>query len=393
MSEQLKHIFESSACLSRRQLKDYATGIMSREECYAVEHHVNTCFFCSEALDGMMEHSEALLTVEQLNTGFLKDHFSLTNPQIHLNSLAPAAAAPAMQKRSKTRGRVQPLLLKPSSIAAAILLGLGVIWYLEFGNEQVKPRQVASATVATATDETLVSERNSSTEAVAAEEVAGSENASKLGITSQQSGQRNFDDDPQKVQPLIIADPKAGKDQQAAESESNATVAADAAPAKTAKAKREEANTSTISLPTTSVEKLQSRMPAAAAAFNEGPPSSRKAEHGAAVVVKERSTGSESEADTQEEISPASVSDETKGLNSGDKLYRSGDYKAAAASYKKQMNSSDSRTSQQATLMAAKSYIKLGQKENALKLLNTLAEEGSGTYKRQAKRMLKDLED
>ena len=105
MSEQLKHIFDSSACLSKRQLKDYVTGIMSREESYALEHHVNTCFFCSEALDGMLEHSDALVTVDQLNTGFLKDHFSLTNPQIHLNSLAPAAAVPAVQKRIRSRSK------------------------------------------------------------------------------------------------------------------------------------------------------------------------------------------------------------------------------------------------------------------------------------------------
>jgi len=393
MSEQLKHIFDSSACLSRRQLKEYATGTMSREECYAVEHHVTTCFFCSEALDGMMEHTEALVAVDQLSTGFLKDHFSLTNPQIHLNSLAPAASAPAMQKRSKTRGRVQPLLLKPSSIAAAILLGLGVMWYLEFGNEQVKPRQVASATVAAATDETPVSEQNSSTEAVAAKDLPNSETASQLGLTSQPTEQRNFDDDPQKVQPLIIADPKARKDQQAAETESKATVAADAALAKKAKAKREEINTSTISLPSTTVEKLQSRMPAAATTFTDVAPSGRKAEHGTAVIVKEKGLGSESAADSQEENKPASVSSAPKGLRDGDELYESGEYKAAAASYRKQMSSSDSRTSQHATLMTAKSYIKLGQKENAVKLLKTLADEGSGTYKRQAKRMLKDLED
>ena len=392
MSEQLKHIFESSACLSRRQLKDYATGTMSREECYAVEHHVNTCFFCSEALDGMMEHSEALLTVEQLNTGFLKDHFSLTNPQIHLNSLAPAAAAPAMQKRSKTRGRVQPLLLKPSSIAAAILLGLGVMWYLEFGNEQVKPRQVASATVAAATDETPVSEQSSSTEAVAVTDVPNSETASQLGLTSRQTEQRNFDDDPQKVQPLIITDPKAGKDKQAAEAESKSSVAADAALAKTAKAKREEINTSTISLPTTTVEKLP-RIPSAAASFNEGLPSTRKAEHGAAIVVKDKVVGSEGATNSRKENSVGSADASAKTLKDGDELYDAGEYKAAAISYKKQMNSSDSRTSQHATLMAAKSYIKLGQKDNAIKMLRTLAEEGSGTYKRQAKRMLKDLED
>ena len=103
--------------------------------------------------------------------------------------------------------------------------------------------------------------------------------------------------------------------------------------------------------------------------------------------------GSEGATNSRKENSVGSADASAKTLKDGDELYDAGEYKAAAISYKKQMNSSDSRTSQHATLMAAKSYIKLGQKDNAIKMLRTLAEEGSGTYKRQAKRMLKDLED
>src|SRR5690606_5602807 len=129
MSEQLKHIFDNSACLSKRQLKDYVNTTMSREEQYAVEHHITTCFFCSEALEGMNRKDEALVAVDELNTNFLKDHFSLINPQIHLNSIAPTVQAQPIQRQRK-KTTMQPLL-RPSALAAAALLGFAVLWYLD----------------------------------------------------------------------------------------------------------------------------------------------------------------------------------------------------------------------------------------------------------------------
>ena len=88
-------------------------------------------------------------------------------------------------------------------------------------------------------------------------------------------------------------------------------------------------------------------------------------------------------------------SDEGNGrkLSAANALYEAGNYGAAASSYREQMNVEDKRTSQQATLMAARSYLKLGHKVKAKQLLQTLVNEGSGSQKRQAKRLLKDLEE
>jgi FimV-like protein len=393
MSEQLKHIFDSSACLSKRQLKDYVTGIMSHEESYALEHHVNTCFFCSEALDGMLEHSEALVTVDQLNTGFLKDHFSLTNPQIHLNSLAPAAAAAPVQKRVRTRSKTQPLLLKPTSIAAAIILGFGVMWYLEFGRDQIKPRQIASGTVATTSDGKMASNEAEVADAAPVTEQSATAAASgQMGVMSSPDGGNQMNDQPQKVQPLIITDSKTGAENKSAEAAQKDITAPSATVAtnKAAFTKQHDAS-GTITLPTSKVEKLPTRNTSDITTIAAGAPAK---DGESSVFTSARKKGADDEADDRTEVLD-SRSDEGDGrkLSTANALYESGNYGAAASSYKEQIGGDDKRTSQQATLMAARSYLKLGQKEKAKQLLQSLVNEGSGSQKRQAKRMLKDLEE
>ena len=388
MSEQLKHIFDSSACLSKRQLKDYVTGTMSREESYALEHHVNTCFFCSEALDGMLEHTEALVTVDELSTGFLKDHFSLTNPQIHLNSLAPAAAAPAVQKRTRNKSKTQPLLLKPTSIAAAIILGFGVMWYLEFGIEQIRPSQIASRTVASPGDQVG---KASEEKVVEPPRIAGqTATTAGVGLMSAPDGSSQMNDQPQKVQSLIVTDSKTSAEKSATEiAQRDMNAQSVAATADKAAIKQDPPGS--ITLPTANVEKLPTRNM-----------SDSKTMTGAATVKGSESnvltTGRKKAADEETVVKSEAgdfSSDEGNGrkLSAANALYEAGNYGAAASSYREQMNVEDKRTSQQATLMAARSYLKLGHKVKAKQLLQTLVNEGSGSQKRQAKRLLKDLEE
>jgi hypothetical protein len=64
---------------------------------------------------------------------------------------------------------------------------------------------------------------------------------------------------------------------------------------------------------------------------------------------------------------------------------------SALNQYKKEMSSPDTRTRRQATIMAARCYLNLGNKASAIQLLQGLANE-SGPEKRAAKRMLKDLD-
>lgn len=89
----------------------------------------------------------------------------------------------------------------------------------------------------------------------------------------------------------------------------------------------------------------------------------------------------------------ASASSETANNENADDLFYDGKYSKALSVYKKQMNNTDAKKSQQAQLMAARCHLNLGQKNSAIKLLEELAERGSGSPKRQAKRLLKDLEE
>jgi hypothetical protein len=134
MNTQLEHIFDDSTCLTRRQLRDYANGTMSAEECHAAEHHINSCPFCSEAIEGMAIHeAEAIGAVNELNTRFLKEHFDSHMLQVHLNSLAPVASANSYDyKGTKKHGHKNGIVITGSSVAAAVLLILGVMGYLRF---------------------------------------------------------------------------------------------------------------------------------------------------------------------------------------------------------------------------------------------------------------------
>jgi len=133
MNQQLSHIFDKSACLTRRQIKDYLDGSMTPEECHAVEHHLNDCMFCSEAVDGMLDNRyESAETVSELSTSFLNEHFHSITPQVHLNSLAPTQAVAIHKHKNK----IQPVW-GTTSVAAAVLISLATIWYVEYGKNKV----------------------------------------------------------------------------------------------------------------------------------------------------------------------------------------------------------------------------------------------------------------
>ncbi len=125
MKQKLAHILDTSSCITKRQLKDYAAGTMSTEECHAMEHHVNGCAFCSDALDGALLHTPGeTVAIAALNGSFIKAHFGLQSPHIHLNSMAPTIGP-------KSKHKMDPFWLK-TSIAAVILVG-AVLLYLQTG--------------------------------------------------------------------------------------------------------------------------------------------------------------------------------------------------------------------------------------------------------------------
>jgi len=144
-SEQLMHIFDNSSCLTKRQLQAYADNEMISEEAHAAEVHLNTCPFCRMSIEGLQLGGEyAIESVSELNSRFLKDHFSINHPQIHLNSIAAAVPHQPAHHISKHKKRKKTALLTPWTISVAFLLIIGA-WYMEFGRVKTQPKIDAPA--------------------------------------------------------------------------------------------------------------------------------------------------------------------------------------------------------------------------------------------------------
>lgn len=124
MNRQYKHIFDESACITQRQMKDYLGGQMIKEESHALEHHVNGCPFCSQALEGVANDTLAIEQIDHLNTEFLKEHFALIEPQLHLNSMGPVRAVAHRPNHKRS-------LLYTSTIAVVVLMIAGLMWFME----------------------------------------------------------------------------------------------------------------------------------------------------------------------------------------------------------------------------------------------------------------------
>ncbi|HRO43856.1 MAG TPA: tetratricopeptide repeat protein [Flavipsychrobacter sp.] len=339
MSQHLKHIFDASACLSKRQLKDYAHGGMSREEQYAIEHHVNTCFFCSEAIEGLAKKENVLVAIDDLNTNFLKDHLSLINPQIHLNSIAPTVQAQPIQRSSKDK--VQPFL-KPATIAAALILGVAVLWYLDFGkNEAANHHTLAQQTTTTQAVNVVATPQENT---MNANETLSQPNDKTVAQNTTQTSTNNNNDFPQKPSALLATNTQTEKPKPAADTHTKAELAENKKAPKTVAA-----------------------------------PATTSAERNSLLAASDMAAKDErKETDNEHATSP-------------DELFEKGNYAAALSVYKKEMNTGGNRAEQDAALQAARCHINLGQKEKAIKLLEAIAENGSGASKRQAKRLLKDL--
>jgi len=336
MKERIDHIFESSSCLTKRQVTDYVNKTMSREECLAAEHHINSCGFCSAALDGLTPQ-----ILKNMDNGFLKEHLSLIRPQVHLSSIAPTASGNLVQRRPKKN--VKAPLVKTSSITAALLLGFGVLWYLQYGSK-LEPRsnnnvvQKSVPVTAVSTGAKLHEQKTVEPATVQPEE--------KVALT-ETSFHPATPPEQQRPQPLITTRPD---DKQTSAS----------------KTEKPEPDPAIKETEKKAIER-NSDIPAAIP-------------KPAVLPVKE-----------ERRAAPPKSSSE-KEQQSPEELYESGKYGAALNIYKKQMSSNGSRSEQQAALQAANCYLKLGQKDNAVKLMQSLVETGNGSPRRQAKRLLKDLE-
>ncbi|HXS36138.1 MAG TPA: zf-HC2 domain-containing protein [Flavipsychrobacter sp.] len=345
MNQQLSHIFDKSACLTRRQIKDYLDGSMTPEECHAVEHHLNDCIFCSEAVDGMLDtRYEAAETVAELDTSFLNEHFHSITPQVHLNSLAPSQAIAIHKHKNK----MQPVW-STTSIAVAVLVSLGVVWYVEYGKDKAVKSKTGLIPLVAPARTTIVhsgSSESNATNSVSSTPANVSSNINKAQPLQSGKIQENTSNNntppstnsdntnggggPQRIQPLITT----GKE---------------------------------ILQPDTDLEKAPVIKP-----IND-------------VKDKTAYKNINSDEDDDETI-PVSHA----GMEQGIKLYNNQNYSAALKEFRRGMNNVDISERHDAAIMAARCYISLGQKENAQKLLQSVIDEG-GPGKRIAKKTLRSL--
>ena len=359
-NERILHILDQSTCLTRRQMKDYLAGTMLPEEVHAAEMHISSCPLCSMALDGFEAHSEeALEAIASLNSGFLKDHFDSITPKIHLNSLAPATTFDGRKKKKKSIP-----LLRVTGIAAALLIGFGTLWFLDYKSKAPTENAIAVHTAAPATSKInttppIHTERQKDdNKPVAGDGALAAKSASKKGVAA------NGDLEAQPVMGAAApAAPPAAYEQNIA-----------AAPVMKEKA---------AGVTNDSVSVMTANGVATSEQYSRA--ASKDAYKPAAMKMS-----SAAPARKMDDANAFSASEDH--LQKGDDLAARNKYSGALAHYNKELNNSDPTRRAQAAIGAAQCYAKLGNKRKAISLLQQVVDQESGQQRRRAKRLLRELE-
>ncbi|OJW84926.1 MAG: hypothetical protein BGO69_10300 [Bacteroidetes bacterium 46-16] len=416
MNGELKHIFDESACLSRRQLKDYVSGQMANEECHAVEHHLNGCPLCSSAIDGMLlDPAKALETVTEMNTDFLKEHFMLKNPQANTNTAAPAA--PIMET-PKPGAKMKPFW-RTAAAAAAIFAVICLFWYIRSAQRSDQNVMIAQKF----DDEKNARAAAAKAEAEQAPKPVAEENT--LAATAP-SGETASPPETVPAQQAVTASAEqAGKVQQ------NEAPAADMAAAK--KASDEQAKMLKQVPPALADNKkaLAEKAKNTPEAKKPGSPETSKLavgnntrnpakdEHHAStenVVAAKEDKSNKNKAATEtvhtlaQPAAPAPAARNEAsadaasgaGANSAEKLpedkldrgkyyFKKQKWSEALAEYKGEINNASKSKRHEASYMAAQCYVKLGNNKEAERLLKIIVDEG-GAEKRHAKKLLESID-
>ena len=124
IKEDVKHLFDRSACLTKRQFEAYLSGNMITEEVYGIEHHINGCPLCSMAMDGMQLRKDALVVANQLNTDFLTNHLAATPQQ-------SASNAASYVKSLKPKEISTKPLITGVKVLVAIGACAGILWFVQ----------------------------------------------------------------------------------------------------------------------------------------------------------------------------------------------------------------------------------------------------------------------
>lgn len=394
MKEQLIHILDQSVCLSRKQMKEYLSGTMLPEETHAAEVHLSSCPLCSLAMEGFSEHSEqALEAIAALNSGFLKDHFDNISPQIHLNSMAPAASL-QMSKSGRKRANTQPLW-RVGSIAAAMLLLFGLVWAFERSHNR-ESDMVLPTTVGNGAGTGNGGPGNDVNDNTAGQNNAGTVTSGSAATASSSSPNPSSP----ASQTQIVTQTHTNSGAAIAKNTAAATNTLTGSPADRQNGSLASAKpvSGGVSVPQSDPgANIAAKDPPATKTFIEYDPNSAEQTDKPAATsttVAARSTTASSTPDLKPKApatSQAKPDDTRDDAARADESYSKGSWGTALNGYKKGMNSPDERTRYHSMVMAAQCYAALGNKAKAEELLQRVIDNGPGPDRRAAKRALRKL--
>ncbi len=386
IKEDVKHLFDRSACLTKRQFEAYLSGNMITEEVYAIEHHINGCPLCSMAMDGMQLRKDALVVANQLNTDFLADHLAATPQQ-------SASNAASYVKSLKPKEISTKPLITGVKVLVAIGACAGILWFVQSvgknnsGAKTEEPQQEEVVNVATppqqeeqsvVVEEPLMAEQPATEEPVAEPDPA-----------------------PVKEQPAI--GPPEDKLKPVTTKPATAPVTTTKPAATTAKQPVTAVKptvvpptkpvTKTTAIPATKPAPTPAKPPVAKPAPPVVKQEEPKAEPPKPVVREEPKPQPKAE---QPAPAPAPKKEPVEELPNdpiaaGKTLMDKRNYNAAINRMRSEMRSSNKARRQEAVILVAKCYQQLGNKDRAAELLKSVVDEG-GPEKKNAKKLLKEVD-
>ncbi|MBL7682249.1 MAG: hypothetical protein JNK00_02720 [Flavipsychrobacter sp.] len=388
--EQLKHIFDQSSCLTKKQLKGYVSGSMTNEEVHAVEVHLNSCPMCSDAVDGLFAEQEGgFAAMSKVNTDFLKEHFGNSNPQIHLNNVVPGAVVkakkptPAMMKAKSTRSY---FAFRVTSVAATILLAMAAIWYYRLTQDVMTENSTIAQELSQPETNTQQPALPDNTETLAAIPVADSTSVPVQSIIQESSTTQDEG-------VVAMAEDMSAKEKPGLLKRLGNKVETIAAKKTTEKVlgaiKNNDPDKYATSAKNQFVEdqKKKNKEEIAVSAYKVpliGEDERKVITADEIEKMPTRNTGSMTATAALEDV-------KLEKIEQADKLFQAGKLNDALSMYTQEMrNAKNKGKRQQAAIGAVRCYIVLGNKYKAKDILRSIVDEG-GPYKREAKRMLKEM--
>lgn len=371
-NDKLKHIFDHSACLSAKQLKSYVSGSMVHEEAHAAEVHLLSCPLCADAVEGLQENGDpqAIKAMDVFPKEFLKQHLGETNAEEYITApTKPASAATQEEVETPREKKHKSIRIwRITSIAAALVIGIGALWLLRGVLKESNDATIAEAVNIEKTTTKPSAEFTAPVADVDTSNVI--DTASTTMVASVDTAQAAMPTEEVSTKPenALLAEADMAKDKV---KEGLAKKAA--AEKKAAEKKAKEQAAAKVAREETADKEVRARMGNSYDANNNDTKYSETAAAKPAVVQEEKKA-----------VAPPKE-------YTADELYDQKKYSQALAKYKKQMNSADREQRDEARLNISRCHIALGQNASAKAILQSLVDENS-SQKRKAKRLLKKID-